>query len=103
MESACFGFDRASQFSDAHLRRQRECFRLAARLPALAKRIELEEKVVRSQFLVVMGETGNSWYSIKNMCMVLLILNCLYFQQDRERVHSWHNIWLTCPNLKRNL
>ena len=72
MQSARFGFDRASQFADTIIRRQRECFRLASRLPALANRIEFEEKVIRSQFLIVMGETGNSCCNITSRCIVKL-------------------------------
>ena len=59
MQGARFGFDRASEFADVEMRRQRECFRLASRLPALSKRVEFEEKVTQSQFLVVMGQTGS--------------------------------------------
>ena len=59
MLGARVGYDRASQCADVEMRMQRECFRLASRLPALSKRIEFEGKVTQSQFLVVMGQTGS--------------------------------------------
>ena len=56
---ARFGFERVSQCGDVVIRKLRECFRLASCLPALAKRVEFEEKITESQFLVVMGQTGS--------------------------------------------
>jgi len=81
MQSARFGFDRASKFADGIIRKQRECFRLASRLPALVNRIEFEEIVVRSQFLVVMGETGNSCCNIISRCIVKLNLAAYIFNR----------------------
>ena len=57
--NAKLGFDRASSFADAEIRKQRELFRLISPLPALAKRQDFEQAIIDNQFVVVMGQTGS--------------------------------------------
>ena len=96
MLGARFGFDRTSQCDNIEIRRQRECFRLASRLPALSKRVEFEENVTQSQFLVVMGQTGSG----KSTQLTQYLADMPQFEKKYvSKLHDIDGLYLYSSNL----